>query len=90
VNPFWGDLLIAAGIPTVAVLLSQWRAAAVSDRRHAENSRRLDAIEKAMSIGPDGAFVSRREFDQHVEADSERLESILEQLSDIRRLLNAR
>jgi hypothetical protein len=81
------ELLIAAGIPTAAALLAQWRESAVNARRHVENTRRLDLIEQLVSSGPTGSFVTRREFDIHAQSDSDRFELINHQLSEIRQLL---
>lgn len=80
-------MLIAAAIPTIAALLAMWREAAVSQRRHHETRGRLQKIETATSAGPEGSFVTRREFTLHADADSERFDSINDQLAEIRRLL---
>jgi hypothetical protein len=90
VSPIVWQLLVAAGIPTTAALLAQWREAAVNKRRHEENTRRLERIEIATSSGPEGTFVTRREFDSHAQADSDRFEVINVQLTEIRRMLEQR
>jgi hypothetical protein len=90
VPPALVQLLIAAAIPTVGALLAQWRQAAVNTRRHEENAKRLERIEAAISGGPDGFFITRREFQIHADADSERFDSINSQLLEIRHLLERR